>query len=166
MGGDPGCEEVPRGAACAVVGELTFGVDFITQASGNSVAVIPLKPLKAKTGYVLALTNNLQDNNGKAVAGSTAYESVRQNITTHPLATDAQKGLQGVVNSYEAAIVAAGADKDALIYTMAFTTQSTVDVLATSKALMANNVPAMVANAMQGDQLLVYKIQECLLLIF
>jgi Pla-1/cef family extracellular lipase len=150
MGGDPGCEEVPRGAACTVVGELTFGIDFIAQASGNSVAVIPLKPFKAKTGYVLALTNNLQDNNGKAIAGSTAYESVRQDITTHPLASEAQKGLQGVINSYENAIVAAGADKDSLIYTMAFTTQSTVDVLSTAKALMANNVPVMVASAMQG----------------
>jgi Pla-1/cef family extracellular lipase len=150
MGGDSGCEEIPRGTACSVVGELTFGVDFVTQASGNSIAVIPLKPLKAKTSYVLALTNNLQDNNGNAVAGSTTYELVRQSIMTHPLATDAQKGLQGVVNSYEAAIVAAGADQDTLIYTMAFTTQSTVDVLATAKALMANNVPTMVANIMQG----------------
>jgi Pla-1/cef family extracellular lipase len=150
MGGDPGCEEVPRGAACSVVGELTFGVDFVTQASGNSVAVVPLKPLKAKTTYILALTNNLKDSNGKAVAGSTTYDLVRQNIATHPLATDAQKGLQGVINSYEAAISAAGADKDALIYTMAFTTQSTIDVLATSKALMANNVPTMLANAMEG----------------
>jgi len=150
MGGDPGCEAVPRGAACTVVGELTFGIDFVTQASGNSVAVVPLKPLKGKTTYILALTNNLKDSNGKDVAGSTTYEAVRQNITTHPLATDAQKGLQGVVNSYESAIVAAGADKDALIYTMAFTTQSTVDVLATTKALMAKNTPIMVANAMQG----------------
>ncbi|WP_338027290.1 hypothetical protein [Colwellia maritima] len=47
-------------------------------------------------------------------------------------------------------MAAAGADKDALIYTMAFTTQSTVDVLATAKALMANNVPTMLANAMNG----------------
>jgi len=150
MGGDPGCEEVPRGAACTVVGELTFGVDFVTQASGNSVAVVPLKPLKGKTSYILALTNNLMDSNGKAVAGSITYDLVRQDITTHPLATDAQIGLQGVINSYESAIAAAGADKDALIYTMAFTTQSTVDVLATSKALMANNVPAMLENAMNG----------------
>lgn len=150
MGGDPGCEAVPRGAACTVVAELTFGVDFVTQASGNSVAVVPLKPFKGKTTYILALTNNLSDSNGKAVAGSTTYESVRLDITTNPLVTAAQKGLQGVINSYETAIVAAGADKDALIYTMAFTTQSTVDVLATTKALMANNVPTILSNAMQG----------------
>ncbi|KGJ91826.1 VolA/Pla-1 family phospholipase [Colwellia psychrerythraea] len=150
MGGDPGCEEVPRGAACTVVGELTFGVDFAAQASGNSIAIIPLKPLKAKTTYILALTNNLKDSNGTAIAGSGTYEAVRQDLTTNPLATDDQKSLQGVINSYENAIVVAGADKDALIYTMALTTQSTTDVLATAKALMANNVPAMVANAMKG----------------
>jgi Pla-1/cef family extracellular lipase len=150
MGGDTGCEAVPRGAACTVVNELTFGVDFVTKASGNGVAIIPLKPLKAKTTYILALTNNLKDSNGNAVAGSITYDLVRQNIATDPLATDDQKALQGVINSYENTIVAAGADQDALIYTMALTTQSTVDVLATSKALMANNVPAMVENAMNG----------------
>ena len=150
MGGDPGCEAVPRGAACTVVAELTFGVDFVTKASGNSVAVVPLKPLKAKTTYIVALTNNLKDSNGKAVAGSVTYESVRQDITVNPMAPEAQLGLQGVINSYENAITAAGADKDALIYTMALTTQSTVDVLATTKGLMANNVPAMVQAAMTG----------------
>jgi Pla-1/cef family extracellular lipase len=150
MGGDPSCEQVPRGAACSVVRELTFGIDFVTKASGNSVAVVPLKPLKAKTTYILALTNNLKDNNGKAVAGSITYDLVRQDIATHPLATQAQKSLQGVINSYENTIAAAGADKDALIYTMALTTQSTIDVLATAKALMANNVPAMLEAIMAG----------------
>jgi len=137
MGGDSGCEEVPRGAACTVVSELTFGIDFVTKAAGKGVAVVPLKPLKAKTTYILALTNNLKDNNGKAIFGSSTYESVRQNITTNPLITPSQLGLQGVINSYENAIVAAGADKDALIYTMAFTTQSTSDVLTTLKGLLA-----------------------------
>ena len=150
MGGDPGCEEVPRGAACKVVGELTFGIDFAAQASGNSIAVVPLKPLKAKTSYILALTNNLKDSNGTSLAGSLTYEAVRQDITNNPLVTDDQKLLQGVINSYENAITSAGADKTSLIYTMALTTQSTTDVLSTAKALMANNVPAMVANAMQG----------------
>ncbi|MDP7591147.1 MAG: lipase [Litorilituus sp.] len=135
---------------CTVAGELTFGVDFIAQASGNSIAVVPLKPLKAKTAYILALTNNLRDSNGKAVAGSSTYESVRQDITVNPMATEAQLGLQTVINAYENAIVAAGADKDSIIYTMSMTTQSTVDVLATAKAIMASNVPAMVAAAMGG----------------
>ena len=142
------CEAKLLTEACVVASELTFGVDFVAQASGNSVAVVALKPLKAKTAYILALTNNLKDSNGKAVAGSSTYEIVRQDITTHPLATDAQLGLQGAVNSYENAIVAAGVDPDTLIYTMSMTTQSTADVLATTKALMASNVPAMVEDAL------------------
>jgi Pla-1/cef family extracellular lipase len=137
MGGDNGCEEVPRGAACLVVSELTFGVDFISQKSGASIVVVPIKPLKGKTSYILALTNNLQDDSGRAIAGSGTYESVRQNINEYPLGSDAQRGLQAVINSYENAIVAAGADHDSLIYTMAMTTQSTTDVLFTAKALLA-----------------------------
>jgi len=144
------CEPKLLTENCTVASELTFGVDFIAQASGNSVAVVPLKPLKAKTAYILALTNNLKDSNGKAIDGSITYNLVRQDITVNPLATEAQLGLQTVINSYENAIVAAGADKDSIIYTMSMTTQSTVDVLATAKALMANNVPAMLEAAMGG----------------
>jgi len=137
MGGDPGCEVVPRGAACTVVGELIFGVDFIAQAKGNSIAVVPLKPLKGKTTYVIALTDNLKDSNGKAVAASVTYDLVRQDIATNPLATESQLMLQGLINSFESAIVTAGAEKDSIIYTFAMTTQSTVDVLFTVKSLLA-----------------------------
>ncbi|NQZ81026.1 MAG: lipase [Colwellia sp.] len=146
MGGDTSdadCTAVTRGSACKVVGELTFGVDFIAQAKGNNVVVVPMKPLKAKTSYILALTNTLQDNNGKSVAPSSSYELVRQNIAEKPLGNEAQLGLQGAINSYEAAIVAAGADSNSIIYTMAMTTQSTTDVLFTVKSMMA-------ANAAQG----------------
>ena len=137
MGGDPGCETVSRGAACKVVSELVFSQDFITQASGNSVAFVPLKPLKSKTSYIITLTNSLRDNLGNPIAGSSTYESVRQDINTKPLATPTQLGLQGVINSYEAAVVAGGVDSETIIYTMAMTTQSTTDVLFTAKSLLA-----------------------------
>jgi Pla-1/cef family extracellular lipase len=133
-----------------VVSELTFGIDFVAQAQGNNIGVIPLKPFKGKTGYVVALTNNLKDTNGKSVLGSSTYEAVRQDIISTPLATESQLLLQGIVNSMENAIVAAGADKDSIIYTMAMTTQSTTDALDAVKGIMATNVPTMVANAMAG----------------
>jgi len=153
MGGDTGvseCTDVTRGLACKVVAELTYGTDFIAQVKGNYIAIIPTQPLKAKTSYVVALTNNIKDSSGTAIAGSLTYEAVRQDITTSPLATASQLQLQGIINSFENAIVTAGAEKDSLIYTFAMTTQSTTDVLGTTKALMANNVPAMVENAMKG----------------
>lgn len=134
------CASVPQGAACRVIEEIAYGVDFIAQATGNDIAIVPLKPLKAKTSYIVVLTNDLMDNNGKSVAGSTTYELVQQSLADKPLGSDAQRSLQGVVNSYEAAVGSAGVDTESIIYTMAMTTQSTVDVLGTVKSLMAQNL--------------------------
>jgi len=144
MGGDTNdadCATLTRGLACKIVGELAFGPtgDFITQKSGNSIVVVPLKPLKAKTTYILALTDSLQDSNGNAVAGSATYELVQQDINTHPLGSQAQLDLQAVINSFETAVSSAGVEKSSIIYTMAMTTQSTTDMFSSIKAIMAAN---------------------------
>ncbi|NQZ20500.1 MAG: alpha/beta fold hydrolase [Colwellia sp.] len=153
MGGDANdadCTAVTRGLACKVVGELVFMQDFVTKKSGDNVLFVPMKPLKAETTYVMVMTNNLRDNNGKAIAGSSTYELVRQDINTLPLGNASQLGLQAAINSYEAAVVAAGVDSDTIIYTAAMTTQSTTRVLSTVKSVMAAGVPQMLANAQQG----------------
>ncbi|KXJ52140.1 MAG: hypothetical protein AXW17_01350 [Colwellia sp. Phe_37] len=154
MGGDANdadCTSVTRGLACKVVGELTFGQHFVTQKSGNNVVVVPIQPLKAETTYIIVMTNNLRDDNGKAVAGSTTYELARQDINTLPLGSASQLVLQGAINSYEAAVVSAGVDSDSIIYSAAMTTQSTTRVLSTVKALMAQvTLPQMIAEAQQG----------------
>ncbi|MGB1261723.1 MAG: VolA/Pla-1 family phospholipase [Cognaticolwellia sp.] len=153
MGGDAtdsDCASVERGLACKVVRELVFGQEFVTQKAGNNVMVVPTQPLKGETGYLMMLTNNLRDNNGKAVAGSTTYELARQDINTLPLGDATQLGLQAAVNSYEAALIAAGVDSDSIIYSAAMTTQSTSKVLSTVKSVMAAGVPQMLANAQQG----------------
>ncbi len=139
-GGADECAEVPRGLACKVVNKLTFGVDYVAKAVGNSIAVVPLKPLKGKTSYIVALSNNIKDSAGASVAGSSTYELVKQDINTLPLETASQLAVQGLINSFENAIAAAGGDKASLIYTMAMTTQSTTDVLYTTKSLMAANL--------------------------
>ncbi|MFD2166416.1 VolA/Pla-1 family phospholipase [Thalassotalea euphylliae] len=133
------CATLPSGIACRVVEELTFGSDFVAQKSGNSIAVVPLKPLKAKTSYIVVLTDSLADDRGKAIAGSTTYELVQQDVNTKPLGSEAQLALQSTVNSYEAAVAAAGVDQSTIIYTMAMTTQSTIDALGTLKQVMAQN---------------------------
>jgi len=143
MGGDTtdaDCAAVQRGLACKIVGELTFGVDFVPRAVGNSIAIVPMKPLKPKTTYILALTDNIQDDMGTAVAGSPTYELVQQDINTSPLGSASQLGLQAAVNSYESAVSSAGVDKSSIIYTMAMTTQSTGDVFNTIKNMMVGNL--------------------------
>lgn len=140
MGGsltDADCASVTRGLACKVVRELQFGTEFAASASGNSVAVAPLTPLKAKTSYILALTSSLKDSGSRAIEPSSSYALVKQDITTHPLGSASQLQLQGTINSYENALVSAGMSKEDIIYSAAFTTQSVADVLLTVKTLMA-----------------------------
>ncbi len=138
---DTACRAVPRGLACKIVSELQYGVDFVSAGSGNSVAVIPLKPLEAATTYLLALTNGLKDSTGAAIKPSTTYELVKQDLATLPLATESQRGLQAVINSFENTMRGQGLPSESIIYSAAITTQSTGAVLANLKQLMASPTP-------------------------
>ena len=148
MGGslDPNhteCAAVPRGAACKIVSELTFGVDFVTQkASSESIAIVPMKPWDAQSTYIVAVTNILEDALSRSIEPSATYLTVRQNINTHPLGSESQLALQGAINSFEAAIATQGVDLDSVILTAAVTTQSATS-LPTLKKLMVSNPAAM-----------------------
>ena len=133
------CTEVNRALACKVVGELTFGSDFIAQASNNSIAVVPLKPLKGKTSYIVVLTNTLEDDIDNHVEASVIYETLQQPLP--PTAEDG--GLHSIIHSLETSVVAAGVEQEGIIYTAAFTTQSTVDVLASIKSGLASKIAMM-----------------------
>lgn len=139
---DADCRALPRGMACKITAELQYGVDFVSAASGTSVAVIPLKPLEAATTYLLALTDSLKDSTGAAIKPSSSYELVKQDLATKPLATDAQRSLQALINSFENVLQRdESVAKDSVIYTAAITTQSTGAVLSNLKQLMASPTP-------------------------
>ena len=138
---DADCAVISRGPACKLVAELTFGVDFVAKASGNNIAIVPLKPLKAKTGYVVTLTTAILDNEGTSVAGSLTYEAVKQDIIENPLVTESQLLLQGLTNSFENVAVEGGLSKDNIIYSFSMTTQSIEDVAQTVKLLMLSGTP-------------------------
>ena len=132
-GGSSACPDTSPVAACQLVNNLTYGTDYITTTSGNNIVVMPLKPLKAKTAYVVATTKLVQDSDGRAVDGSSTYNLLKQDVTTHPLGSDEQKQLQGAVNSYEQVLSAAGVDATSVTYSGLFTTQSTMDELSGAK---------------------------------
>ncbi len=132
---DAECSVVAAGTACKLVGELTFGVDFVTQASGDAVAIIPLKPFTAGSSYINVLTTGLKDSLGRSIEPSSTYASVSEEA---PLITEAQLGLQGAVNSYENVVVSSGdISKDDIIFSSAMTIQSAGPVLGTIKQLLA-----------------------------
>ncbi|KPH58289.1 lipase [Pseudoalteromonas porphyrae] len=132
---DAQCSVAPAGAACKLVGELTFGVDFVTKGSGDAVAIIPLKPFKAGSSYINVLTTSLKDSEGRSIKPSSTYGLVKQET---PLITPSQLALQGAVNSYENVVTSGGAiSKDDIIYSAAMTIQSVGPVLSTIKSLLA-----------------------------
>ncbi len=132
---DAECSQAPAGAACKLVGELTFGVDFVTQGSGDAVAIIPLKPFKAGSSYINVLTTGLKDSEGRSIEPSSTYATVKQEA---PLVTPSQLALQGAVNSYENVVVSSGnITKDDIIFSAAMTMQSAGPVLDTIKKVLA-----------------------------
>lgn len=146
---DEECGQAPAGTACKLVGELTFGVDFITKASGDAVAIIPLKPFKAGSSYINVLTTELKDSLGRSIEPSSTYGLVKQEV---PLVTAAQLALQGAVNSYENVVVSSGnITKDEIIFSAAMTMQSAGPVLGTIKQLLAVSLqqPSMPTPAIQ-----------------
>lgn len=156
MGGSavsPDCAAASPAATCAVAGELTHGVDFIVRATGpDGVAVIPLKPLKAKTGYAAVLTSNIQDELGREVRPSQTYGLMKRDADTYPVSGDASAvGLQRLINSHEAALDAFGVNKEDILYVSSFTTQSINDVFGAIKGLMTQQFSAGAGPALMAQ---------------
>ncbi|QDZ90548.1 lipase [Shewanella decolorationis] len=142
LSSDPECKAKPSVSACKVGAELQFGVDFVSSASGNKVVIVPLKPLKAGQSYIYATTKLIQDSEGRAIAPSTTYGTLKMDINTLPLETPDQLMLQTLVNSYEKGIAAAhNVDTSTITYSGLFTTQSVANVYEITKLLMAQGAP-------------------------
>ncbi|MGM0481631.1 MAG: VolA/Pla-1 family phospholipase [Pseudomonadota bacterium] len=133
------CAAASPAAACAVTAELVHGQDFTVSAvDENTVAVVPLRPLKSATGYIVALTSNIQDSLGRDVKPSQTYSLMKRSADTDPVSSDASAlSLQRLINSYEGALAQFGVNADNVIYTSNFTTQSVGDVLGATKQMLA-----------------------------
>ncbi|WP_404402152.1 alpha/beta hydrolase [Idiomarina seosinensis] len=133
------CAQASPAAACAVTGELVHGQDFAVSAvDEDTVAIVPLRPLKSATGYIVALTSNIQDSLGRDVKPSQTYSLMKRPADTDPVSSDQSAlSLQRLINSYEAALAQFGVDPEQVIYTSNFTTQSVGDVLGATKQMLA-----------------------------
>ncbi|WP_287818205.1 VolA/Pla-1 family phospholipase, partial [Idiomarina sp.] len=147
-----GCAAANPAAVCAVTGELQHGTDFIVKATGEgSVAVVPLRPFKPATGYLVVLTNNIQDSLGRDVKPSQTYTLMKRDAEENPVSGDASAlALQGLVNSYEGALAQYGVDPEGVIYSSNFTTQSVGDVLDMTKTLLGQQIVAGAPPVMQA----------------
>ncbi|KFZ37966.1 lipase [Shewanella mangrovi] len=137
LSSDSDCQALDNGSACSVGDELTWGVDFVSMASGNSIAIVPLKPLKPGTSYVYATTNLIMDSAGQPVMPSESYSVYRQDVTTSPIGSASTLWIQTLINSYEQGMANAhGVNLDGITYSGMFTTQSIGDVYEAVKLAM------------------------------
>jgi hypothetical protein len=94
----------PAVAPTGIDHELAYGVDFVASVSGNTVAIVPLKPLQSATSYIVVVTTSLQAANGNTVVPDPEYKDARTGITAlgGPTGTLAQKinGEEALVASY------------------------------------------------------------------
>lgn len=127
------------GAVCSIDDELIQNEDFLVSATGNgSVAIIPTKPLTPETGYLVVLTDNIQDSLGRSVKASQTYTLMKRSVAENPASdTSSARNLQSLINTYEGALAQADVDVEGVIYSSNFTTQSVGDVLNVVKQQVA-----------------------------
>ncbi|MCP5421173.1 MAG: hypothetical protein H6969_11895, partial [Gammaproteobacteria bacterium] len=131
--------------------ELAAGEEFVaglapSDADGRTVAIVPLRPLKPKTGYLVVLTNGIRAaSDGSPAVPDRTYIFARyrgnhhyplvdaQGHSNFPQLTDEQAQalvpLQQIVLSQEEAAAAWGVDRGSIILSWTFMTQSIDDVL-------------------------------------
>ncbi|WP_028117522.1 VolA/Pla-1 family phospholipase [Ferrimonas senticii] len=123
---------------CEVGDELQYGTDFAVSASTDSIAIVPIKPLKPKSSYVYVTTTSIRDTDGATVKGSLSFDTLRLDL---PGLTPEQQSLKAILDDYIADLAAAhSVDSDSVTYAGSFTTQSIQDSVVTVSQLMADGL--------------------------
>ena len=114
----------------ASITKLTFGVDYAATVSsvdptGSTLVVVPLKPLKPKTGYAVLITNALLGSNGNPVGASVSYLLTRGSdpLVVSPPSTPIS------VDDILAGALRPAADATQAEIDAAYTSAATLDVL-------------------------------------
>ncbi len=124
-----------------IIRELTPGVDFTAVASGNVLAIVPLKPLAEYSSYMAVLTNDINDANGNDATPDQTYFLSQADQpwvdangnSTYPLLPDttaqAIEPLRQITATMEGAAASVGINPDDIILSWTVQTQSITPVL-------------------------------------
>lgn len=123
-------KDLASGAVLSIEKELTAADLYATPtADGKTLVLLPLKPLKESTSYMVVLTNSIKDKAGKAAASSSYYliAKATQSLANTPYA--GLEPLRQLVGTQEAAAGGKGVQKARIVLSWTFTTQSVTPVL-------------------------------------
>lgn len=148
----------PGGGVTGVTGELQPNVDYVvalapSDASKRTLAIVPTKPLKQLTSYMVVLTNGIVDNAGNDATPDQTYFLAKRTsalcvngASTEPLLPAATacalEPVRQLTNSQEAAAAGAGIPKNKIVLSWVATTQSITPVLGAVLSRTAQTAPA------------------------
>ena len=114
--------------ASVTINELTTADMWLVASGDKTLALIPLKPLRESTEYAVILTNGIKDKDGLPAQASSIYSIARSKGLEN---TDyaALAPLAKSISQLEEMAVANGVDKNKIVLSWSFTTQSTTAVL-------------------------------------
>ncbi len=127
----------PTGPVTSVERELTAGTEYVVQAtSGTSIAIFPTVPFVQQAGYMVVVTNDLQDSNGNPVTTDSYYEVTKSQVAISPTSAFAVlEGLRPYINAMESAAEAEGIVRSDIIVSFQFTVQSIGIVMNSAKTI-------------------------------
>ena len=135
-------------AVGAISTRLMPGVDYVpvvTDVSAQTIAIIPLRPLKPKTTYLVTLDNTVLDAENKPLDKGFVYSALSSTQSLLGSGLEALEPLRQLTNAHRYALSNAQVATDSIIASWSFTTQSTADVLQATTTNVSNN-SLMVAN--------------------
>lgn len=135
----------PGGGTTGISRELAGGTEFVTaiapsDPTGKTLAIIPTRPLQQLTSYLVVLTDGIRDARGNDATADQAYHLSKRpsplcvnGASTEPLLPAATacalEPLRQLTNSHLAVAGAAGIDRDSVVLSWVFTTQSITPVM-------------------------------------
>lgn len=156
----------PGGGVTGITNELQPNVEYVTalpssDTSGRTVAIVPTKPLKQLTSYMVVMTNGITDNRGNDATPDQTYFLAKRTsplcvggASTDPLLPSATacalEPLRQLTNSQEFAASQAGIDPSKIVLSWVMTTQSITPVLGAVQARTAQTPAAATQIAPTG----------------
>ncbi|EKO3570912.1 lipase [bacterium 19MO03SA05] len=103
-------------------------VDFVafSDTATNKIAIYPTKPLNPASNYILAITSEVKDAQGKPIGTSSSYATLKSKQRIYSQGQLAQ--LQKITHGTEA-LFSATVDAEQIVYSTWFSTQSVGDTL-------------------------------------
>jgi len=121
----------PAGFVGALVPGVDYSVSVSTAANGAAIAEFtPLKPLNAKSGYLMAFTNGVKNASGADAVADTSYQNIKDAIATGATLPDpTNEQIKQLIGAHLTILGTLGVPADNVLVTASFSTQATTDVL-------------------------------------